>query len=122
MDVFDRRYKVVSPCMRFPFFSLGVSSTTPRAGRVGAPRSAAASRMKLSQQMLCRRVECAIAAHQRHAHIGKAGNLQHGSMDTRGALKRNEQSQRTCLKSDCRSHSRGARQHFCSVRLCFEVG
>eukprot|EP00964_Phaeocystis_antarctica_P028302 scaffold15957_cov27-Phaeocystis_antarctica.AAC.1 len=31
-------------------------------------------------------------------------------MDTRGALKRNEQSQRTCLKSDCRSHSRGAQR------------
>ena len=73
--------------VRFPF-SLGVS-TTPRAGRVGG--SAAASRAKLPQQMLCRRVECAVVAHQRHAHIGKAENLQHGIMDTMGALKRNEQ-------------------------------
>ena len=80
---------VVDGCfsVRFPF-SLGVS-TTPRAGRVGG--SAAASRAKLPQQMLCRRVECAVVAHQRHAHIGKAENLQHGIMDTMGALKRNEQ-------------------------------
>ena len=59
-------------------------------GRQGGG-SAAASRAKLPQQMLCRRVECAVVAHQRHAHIGKAENLQHGIMDTMGALKRNEQ-------------------------------